>query len=192
MLKLEPADPFDIEALAQLYLEARAALEIDVTPEYVGGRSDGFYHGLWEDTFKPGSGYKAHVLWEALGHIWRPIGFSRVGPVDDYAGKHALEPDIKLGLPPKTGEIHQLYMLPGYKGAGHGLKLARAAAQDLRALGYEHGLACIYQKNVRARKFAADLAAQHLRDAAIRITDAERGYYWADCSFYVFDVPPRV
>ncbi len=69
------------------------------------------------------------------------VGFAITGPSRD------------ADMPPKTGEVELIYLLPEAAGKGVGRALFAHAVADLRERGYERAMLWVLESNARARRF---------------------------------------
>lgn len=160
------------------------AVELEFAPEYLAPRLDEqkYFRRIWDSTLAPESTNRAWVLWDET----RPVGFIRVGPLSDYAAF-----GCPIPAPPRTGEIHQIYLLPGVLNRGYGLMLLKAGVKDLRDMGYTGLIGCTYQKNQRARDFIVDMGGHHLCDGVLHVGggDSQLAPHTQACSFYYAELP---
>lgn len=184
-LTLRRPAPGELPQLAALYRETRLASDIEYAPSYINMRTDedAYFQKIWRAVFENPDTNRAMVLWDET----RPIGFVRVGAMTDYLGLY----QCPITVPPRTGEIHQLYVLPGIVGRGYGLTLLKAALSDLKDMGFSGLIGCAYRKNERIRDFIADLGGHHLVDADLHINDPAGllAPHVQVCSFYYAELP---
>lgn len=184
-LELRRPKPEELPQLTTLHRETRVAVDLEFTPEYLAPRLDeaAYFRKIWDSVFNQPEANRAFVLWDDA----RAIGFVRVGAMTDYKALY----NCHLPVPPKTGEIHQLYVLPGIMGRGYGLMLLKAAFTDLEEMGFVGLMACTYQKNTRIRDFIRDMGGHHLLDFDLDVNDpsGHLARHTQACSFYYAELP---
>lgn len=183
-MQLRRPTPADLPQLAALYRESRVAVELEFAPEYLAPRIDEakYFRRIWDSTFANPDSYRAWVLWDDA----RPLGFVRVGPLSDYAAF-----GCPINAPPRTGEVHQIYLLPGLVNRGYGLMLLKAGLKDLKDMGFTGLIGCTYEKNQRARDFIVDMGGHHLCDGVLQVGGGESALtpHTQACSFYYAELP---
>lgn len=179
-LQLRRPQPDELVQLTALHRETRVAVDLEFAPEYLAPRldEDQYFKKIWHAVFSSPDTNRAFVLWDDS----RPIGFVRVGAMTDYAGLY----NCPLPVPKSTGEVHQLYVLPGIIGRGYGLMLLNAGLKDLKEMGFTGLVGCTYQKNRRARDFIVDMGGHHLCDFDLIVNDPSGllAPHTQACSFY--------
>lgn len=179
-LQLRRPRPEELPQLAALHREVRVAVDLEFAPEYLAPRVDeeNYFKKIWHSVFNAPDKNRAFVLWDDE----QPLGFVRVGAMTDYLGLY----DCQLPVPKSTGEIHQLYVLPGIIGRGYGLMLLNAGLKDLKEMGFTGLIGCTYRKNRRARDFIVDMGGHHVCDFDLVINDlsGQLAPHTQACSFY--------
>jgi GNAT superfamily N-acetyltransferase len=161
VFSIRAANPIDRERLIKLAYDCRAAVDLTICPSYFRAFPPEIYSEIWNSTFANPQTQRAQVAWQEDN----PIGYYRVGSVDpDYLPFLANNP-----LPPDTGELHQIYLMPGFQGLGLGKVFYEMAKRDLSDLGYKRFMICTYFENHKAKEFYRRQGAEPFADVVFDV-----------------------
>ena len=83
-----------------------------------------------------------YALWLMETPLGAPIGYAMMTP-----------PALDIAVAPGGLELKRLYALSGWQGAGLGQQLVVAVIAEAKARGADRLYLCVYEANVRARRF---------------------------------------
>lgn len=139
---IAPATPTDRVALADFHADVRTAHDAPFLPEYIAAtRASGYYQRLWDKALEQAD---SDIL--KVEEDKRLVGFVRMGAADDYAA-------FGVHLPPKTSELHQIYLAEDVRGFGLGQLVLREAMARQQARGKTHVAVNCLQANFGAAAF---------------------------------------
>ncbi|WP_157215621.1 GNAT family N-acetyltransferase [Flavisphingomonas formosensis] len=112
--------------------------------------SEAAYHAIFADP--------ANAVWILESPVGTPVGFAMLTP-----------PSADVPLRPGDIELKRIYILPGWKGGGHGRALMDAAMAEARARGAVRMLLSVYEKNPAAQAFYGRLGFRRIGEQCFMV-----------------------
>lgn len=173
-VRVRPAVDTDAAGLAEVHISGwRAGYAGLVPQDYLDGLDVAERTERWRDILTERTAEAASAAGgkSPAGRSLTLVAHSPSGDLDGFVSLgSSRDPDADPGL---VGEVFAIYVRPQRWGTGTGRTLLAAAAQALRAAGFEVATLWVLAGNVRARRFYA--AAGWQPDGAEKVDDS-RGF----------------
>jgi ribosomal protein S18 acetylase RimI-like enzyme len=115
------------------------------------------YRGIWADSFLDSLSIERRTVeWrERLASLQEDVQVWVAAQEDRVVGFCSLGPAREDDLPPDTGELYMIYVLPGITRSGIGTSLIAHAEESLRAAGCPLAILWMLKQNDSAAAFYA-------------------------------------